>query len=59
MIILKVAVEAMSQMKISKRYAENRQKFSVSLMVPPHAHNKLTQPMIGSERQELWLLPPR
>ena len=40
-------------------YAEHMQNFSVVLMVPSNAYGKLTQPMRGSERQEIFLLPPR
>ena len=45
-------------MKISNRYAEHMQNFSVSLVVPSHAYGKLTEPMRGSESQEIFFLAP-
>ena len=43
----KVAVEAMSLVKMSNRYAEHTQKIYIRLMVPSHACIKLTQRIIG------------
>ena len=48
----------MSPMKISNIYTENMQNFFVSLMVPSNAYNKLNQHLRGSDRQDIWLLPP-
>ena len=54
----KVVVEAMSTMKISNRYAEHMKNFSIILMVPSNAYGKFNQPVRGSDRRELLLVPP-
>ena len=55
---LKVAVKAISPMKMLKRYEEHMQNFSVILMVISNAYGKLTYHVRGSERQDLFLMPP-
>ena len=45
-------------MRVSNRYAKHMKKFSVRLMVTSHDYGKLTQPVRGSEMQEILLLPP-
>ena len=47
----KVAVEAMSPMKMFNSYAEHMKNFSIKLMVPSSDYYKLTQPLRGSETQ--------